>query len=203
MSDERTAAFLRVLDPEDNSTGGGTASAIAGAMAAALVAMVARLSMNQAGGEPDDFYAEIATDGGALAEELRAGGDEDARAFDAVLAAYRLSRGSDEERAARRGAIRTALAHATRVPLRNGELCAAAAELVAQLEGRANPRALSDLQSAAYLAEAGLRGCLANVDINLPALKDEPAAAAEIRARADSLRARPPSTPAPSTSAGS
>jgi methenyltetrahydrofolate cyclohydrolase len=202
MSDDRAAAFLRVLDWADNSTGGGTASTIAGAMAAALIAMVARLSTNGAGGEPDDFYAEIATESGALAEELRAGGDEDAQAFDAVLVAYRLPRGSDEERAARRGAIRTAVAHAARVPLHNGELCAATADLVARLEGRANPRALSDLQSAAYLAEAGLRGCLANVDINLPALKDE-AAAADIRARANVLRARLPFAPASSTSAGS
>jgi formiminotetrahydrofolate cyclodeaminase len=202
VSDERTAAFLQVLDPADNSTGGGTASAIAGAMAAALVAMVARLSSDRASGEPGEYYAEIASEGGALAVELRAGGDEDARAFGAVMAAYRLPKRSDEERAARSGAIRTAMAHATRVPLRNAELCAAVADLVARLEGRANPRALSDLQSAAYLAEAGLQGCLANVDINLPAMKDE-AAAADIRARVDVLRARLPFTPASSISAGS
>ena len=202
MSDERTAAFLRVLDPADNSTGGGTASAIAGEMAAALIAMVARLSSDRAGGEPGDYYAEIASEGCTLAEELRAGGDEDARAFGAVMAAYRLPKWPDEERAARSGAIRTAIVQATRVPLRNAELCATVADLVARLEGRANPRALSDLQSAAYLAEAGLRGCLANVDINLPALNDE-AAAADIRARADVLRARLPSTSASSISAGS
>jgi formiminotetrahydrofolate cyclodeaminase len=187
MTDELTTAFLRVLDPTDNSTGGGSASAIAGGMAAALAAMVARLSVNGAGGESDDYYAAIAEQGAALSHALMAGADEDAQSFDAVMAGYRLPKTTDAEKAARTAAIRAAMAHATRVPLRNAELCTEVLALVARLTGRSNPRALSDLQSAGYLARAGLLGCLANVDINLPGVKDE-AAAAEIRARAAALR---------------
>lgn len=187
MTDELTATFLRVIDPADNSTGGGSASAISGGMAAALAAMVARLSVNGAGSEPDDYYLPIAQAGAELAQALMAGASEDAHSFDAVMAAYRLSKATDAEKAARSAAIRAAMAHATRVPLRNAELCAEALALVGRLEGRSNPRALSDLQSAGYLARAGLLGCLANVDINLPGVKDE-AAMAEIRLRADALR---------------
>lgn len=187
MTDELTATFLRVIDPADNSTGGGSASAISGGMAAALAAMVARLSVNGAGSEPDDYYLPIAQAGAELAQALMAGASEDAHSFDAVMAAYRLSKATDAEKAARSTAIRAAMAHATRVPLRNAELCAEALALVGRLEGRSNPRALSDLQSAGYLARAGLLGCLANVDINLPGVKDE-AAMAEIRLRADALR---------------
>ena len=189
MTDGRTATFLRVLDPADNSTGGGSASAIAGSMAAALTAMVARLSMNGAGGEADDYYLPIVEAGTELMRTLMAGGTEDAQSFDAVMAAYRLPKTTDAEKTTRNEAIWAAMAHATRVPLRNAELCAEALALAAQLAGRSNPRALSDLQSAGYLARAGLLGCLANVDINLPGVKDE-TAAAEIRARAEALRLR-------------
>jgi formiminotetrahydrofolate cyclodeaminase len=188
MDDERTATFLRVLDPADNSTGGGSASAIAGSMAAALAAMVARLSLGGAGGEPDVYYQEIADRGAALTEALLAGSGEDARSFDAVMMAYRLPKAADADKDARRAAIRAAMIHATRVPLRNAELCAEVLALVARLEGCSNPRALSDLQSAGYLAHAGLQGCLANVAINLPGVKD-PRVAEEIRARVRDLSA--------------
>ena len=77
--------------------------------------------------------------------------------------------------------------HATRVPLRNAEACAEVLALVAKLEGRSNPRAASDLQCAGYLALAGLQGCLANVAINLPGIKDA-AAADEIRAQVGRLQ---------------
>jgi len=186
-TDRRSAAFLRVLDPADNSTGGGTAAAIAGGMAAALVALVGRLSRNGVGGESDDYYQPIIAEGEALAQALSAGGEEDARAFEAVMAAYRLPKGDDAEKASRTAAIRAAMAHATAVPLRNAELCAAVLALVARLEGRANPRTLSDLQCAGYLARAGLQGCLANVEINLQGVKDE-AAAAAMRSRVEGLR---------------
>ncbi len=186
MTNEPPATFLRVLDPADASTGGGSASAIAGGMAAALVAMVARLSVNGAGGEPDEYTASIAQAGAALSQALMAGGTEDAQSFDAVMAAYRLPKATDAEKTARSAAIRAAMTYATRVPLRNAELCAEVLALAARLAGRSNPRALSDLQSAVYLARAGLLGCLANVDINLPGVKDE-AAAEEIRQAARRL----------------
>jgi len=181
-----TAAFLRVLDPGDNSTGGGSASAIAGAMAASLAAMVARLSSPAAGGEPEATYAEIARAGADVSDALLAGADEDARAFDAVMAAYRLPKETSNDKEARRDAIQTAMIYATRVPLANAARCAAVQALVARLEGRSNPRAASDLQAAAFLARAGLLGCLANVEINLPGIKDA-AVAAEIRGQAAAL----------------
>ena len=186
MTFDRTSAFLRVLDPADNATGGGSASAISGAMAAALAAMVARLSSNRAGGEPDAVYREIATRGSELADALLAGADEDARSFDAVMAAYGLPKGSVEEKLWRSAAIQTAMSHATRAPLHNAELCAEVLGLVARLEGRSNPRTLSDLRSAGYLARAGLLGCLANVEINLPGIKDA-AVARDFWARAERL----------------
>lgn len=182
MSSDPATTFLRVLDPADNSTGGGSASAIAGGMAAALVAMVARLSVNGAGGDPDAYYAAIAEEGAALSQALLAGADADAGSFAAVMAAYRLPKATDDEKAARGAAIRAAMTYATRVPLHNAELCADALALAGRLEGRSNPRALSDLQAAGHLARAGLLGCLANVEINLPGVKD-PIAYEEIQIR--------------------
>jgi methenyltetrahydrofolate cyclohydrolase len=186
-TDDQIAAFLRVLDPADNSTGGGAASAIAGAMSAALAAMVARLSLGRTAAELDATFQEIAGAGSELAQALLAGSDEDARAFDAVMAAYRLPKGIESEAAARRTAIQAAIVNAARVPLQNAECCAGVLALVAQLERRSNPRAASDLRCADYLAQAGLQGCLANVEINLPDIKD-PALAEEIRGRAQELR---------------
>lgn len=188
ITEGQMAAFHRVLDPLDNSTGGGTASAVAGAMAAALVAMVARLSVGANAAEPEAFYQGVAQEAGELRKALLAGAEEDALSFDAVMAAFRLPKATDAEKEARRAAIHEATVYATRVPLHNAESCAAVLDLAAQLEGRSNPRALSDLQSAGYLARAGLLGCLANVDINLPGVKDE-AVAGEIRARAAALNA--------------
>jgi methenyltetrahydrofolate cyclohydrolase len=185
--DDQIAAFLRVLDPADTSTGGGTASAIAGALAAALVAMVSRLSAGPDAAEPVANYEDIAQAGNALAAALLEGADEDTQAFASVRAAYRLPKGSEVEVVARRAAIQSGLINAARVPLRNAQHCAQVSALVGWLEGRANPRVTSDLQCAAYLARAGLQGCLANVDINLPSIKDL-VAAEEIRTQARDLR---------------
>jgi formiminotetrahydrofolate cyclodeaminase len=77
--------------------------------------------------------------------------------------------------------------NAARVPLRNAQRCVQVSALASRLEGRTNPRVTSDLQCAAYLARAGLQGCLANVETNLPSIKD-PATAEEIRTQARDLR---------------
>jgi len=171
--DKDILAFLRVLDPMNNSTGGGTASAVAGAMAAALVAMVARLSIGKNGMEEDTYYDEIDREAKALSMELFTGGQRDSQAFEAVQASYRLPRQTDEQKRVCQEAIQRTIVHAARTPLANAEACKRVLDLCIQLSGRSNPNAASDLECARHLARAGLLGCLANVEINLPPIKDE------------------------------
>jgi formiminotetrahydrofolate cyclodeaminase len=180
-------ALRRVLDPADNATGGGAAAAIAGAMAAALAGMVARLSAGKGQVEPDAFYHALATAAEGLAPALLAGADEDAQAFGAVSAAYRLPRESEADRAARSRAIQNALVHASHVPLVNARHCKRVLELCHQLRGRTNPNVASDLECARLLARAALLGCLANVEANVRSIRDE-AQRADLTRQVDCLR---------------
>ena len=121
--DEALAAFLKVLDPADNSTGGGTASAVAGAMAAALVSMVARLSLGKPGMESESFYREIILQAEDLSRRLYQGGAADSQAFEAIRAAYKLPKETPAEKEKRLAAIQEAVLKATRTPLENAEAC--------------------------------------------------------------------------------
>lgn len=182
--------FLKVLDPEDASTGGGSASAIAGAMAGSLAAMVARLSLDLQADEQGRAVCErIYSQAGRLSLELNAGSQADAWAFQSVRSAYQLPRQTDDEKSARQKALQAAWLEAARVPLENAGRCLQICELSAELSPLANPRALSDLHCAQLLARAGLLGCLENVRINLPAIKD-PGLAAGLAEQADRLDQR-------------
>ena len=184
--DENLKAFLRVLDPEDNQTGGGTASAVAGAMAAALVGMVARVSIGKKGMEPEAFYRQIDRQARDLSTALFSGAHADSQAFDAVMDAYRAPKDTPEQKARRSQAVQDALVGATRVPLDNAERCARTLALCAGLEGRSNPNAASDLDCARYLARAALLGCLSNIRVNLASIKD-PETAAQLTTRYENL----------------
>jgi formiminotetrahydrofolate cyclodeaminase len=184
---ENIEAFLKVLDPADNTTGGGTASAVAGAMAAGLAAMVARLSIGKAGMEPEEFYLERNEALASLSEALFAGAQQDSEAFSAVSQAFKLPKATEEEKAARSQAIQAGWLHATEVPLVNAERCAQVLALAQELEGRSNENAASDLACAFYLARAGALGCLENVAINLPMIKDQ-AIATRLSEQADQVK---------------
>ena len=166
-------AFLKVLDPTDNSAGGGTASAVAGAMAASLAAMVARLSLGKKEMEPDAFYLQRGATLESLSKELFAGGRQDSEAFASVRSAFRLPKTTKEEKTVRRQAIQAAWVQAAEVPLANAERCVQVQTLVRELEGRSNENAASDLACAYHLTRAGALGCLENVAINLPMIKDQ------------------------------
>ena len=181
-------AFLKVIDPEDDQTGGGTASAVAGAMAAGLAGMVARLSIGREGMEPEEHYREIDAEAQVLTASLMRGGHEDADAFGAVMRAFKLPKGTDEEKAARSSAIQDGMIGAAKVPLANAERCARVLELVARLEGRSNRNAASDLAVGGALAGTALEGCLANVEINVASIKD-PETSEALLARVGELRA--------------
>ena len=171
--DQNINAFLRVLDATDNSTGGGTASSVAGAMAGGLAAMVARLSMGKKGLASPAHYQTIAAEAEKLSQELFDGGREDAAAFDRVSTAYKMPRDTTDAKELRKRAIQSAMVQAAKVPLSNAERCRQVLELCRNLGNSFNTHAASDLECATYLASAGLKGCAANVKINLPYIKDK------------------------------
>ena len=159
----------RILDSADVTTGGGSAAALAGAMAAGLMGMVARLSAGKdLGFSPDDYLA-MADELDRLGRGLLLGAQADSEAYALIKAAYRLPR---EDKPARDAAIQAAGMQAADVPLANGMACRAVLELGLRLDGRSNPNAGSDLQVGLALARTGIAGCAANVRVNLGLIKD-------------------------------
>jgi formiminotetrahydrofolate cyclodeaminase len=122
----------------------------------------------------------------AAGQRLQALVDEDTAAFDAVMAAFRLPKGTEEEKAARKQAIASANARATEVPLETAAACLKVLEAAEAAAACGNPNAGSDARTAAAAALAGLLGALENVRINVRA--DDPAAG-PLLARADALLA--------------
>ena len=152
------------------SPGGGTGSAIAGGVAAALAAMVGRLTVGR------KKYAEVDAEFRDLierAEELRLTltrlGEEDAAAYGAVSAAYGIPKAEEARRTA---AIQAALLHATVVPLETLRAAREVAALAARAALVGNRNAVSDAGVAALLADAAARGAAYNVRINVAGLPD-------------------------------
>ncbi len=189
LSFSQSSSFHKVLDSSDATTGGGTASAIAGAMAGALVSMVAKLSIGKKTAESEAFYTKIATEADQLSKALLKGAQEDSEAYGMVRNAFRLPKKSSEEIGERKKRIAEAMLHCTLVPLENAEKCRKVNSLAVELKERCNVNALSDVECGEFLAIAGLSGCLANVAINLPGLKDHPEVD-RIKTRADELNAQ-------------
>lgn len=188
MKDFSLTQFLERLASSDPTPGGGTASAISGAMAGGLLAMVCRLSTGKGG--DDAAFAKTLAD---VEEQRRALLDlavRDAEAFDGVMRARRLAKETPDEKARRAAAIQEALMHAADVPLDVASRAVGLLELATSLAGTGNPNAVSDVGVAALLAHASVHGALLNVRINLQAIKDSTARAPRAeRARAMGLRA--------------
>ena len=167
---------------KDPTPGGGSAAALAGALGAALVGMVCAMDKTRTGDPAErtrlDGAGSAVRDAGA---RLRALVDEDTGAYDAVVAAYRLPKSSDDEKVRRKQAIADAMAHATDVPRRTARTCLDVLRAAVDAAAHGNPNALSDAKTAGALAWAGLLGAIENVRINLGANAD-PAALAEVDA---------------------
>lgn len=165
--------FVGLLSSDAPAPGGGAASAVVGALGAALVSMVAELSVGYAathGIEP--LRADGVSSARALAARFLDLADADAAAFAAFGVAMRLPKWTEAEQAERGAAIRGAARAAAKAPLACMDACLELARLAERLAGRSNPNLASDLVVASVLAEGAARGAGANVAVNLPLVKD-------------------------------
>lgn len=171
-------ALLDRFASPDPTPGGGSAAALAGALGAALVSMVCAMEKTRSGAPSDrDRLDEAAPRLRQAGEGLRRLVDADAAAYDAVVSAYRLPRGTDEEKTARQAQVARTMAHATDVPRQTARACLAVMSAAVEAAAHGNPSALSDARTGGALAWAGLLGAVENVRINLGGQPDAAAAA--------------------------
>jgi glutamate formiminotransferase / formiminotetrahydrofolate cyclodeaminase len=171
--------FIEQLAAPTATPGGGSAAAAAAAMAAALGSMVAGLSRGKkAYLQHEQPLSQAVARLAQLREELKAGIDADAESYNRVMAAYKQAKVSSDGDAL----IDSALKGATTVPFETALKAREVAEIVSSLGPITNPNMASDLTVAAELAQAAVKGALANVEINLGSLKDM-GFAADIRSK--------------------
>ena len=174
FTDMTLGGFTAALASGQPTPGGGSAVAIAGALAASLTAMVVRLSLDRPRYEQ---HAELHAEALAASEAARARflelADEDTSAYAAYRDARRLPHATESEEQARSAATRQAARLAATVPLAVVQACHHHVDLVERLAGRTNVAAASDLDVAVLLLDAAARGAAANVLVNLAAIEDE------------------------------
>jgi glutamate formiminotransferase len=182
--------FLDAVAAPSATPGGGSVSAFAGALAASLGQMVAGLSRKK------KSQAKFVDQLSAALDELRRAADElteaidrDAASYDAVMAAFKLPQGDTQETRQREEAIQAATKGAAEVPLQVAQRTVALFERLGQLEAIAAASIRSDLQVARLIAGAGVRGALANVEINLSGITDA-AYAASMRRKMEAVLER-------------
>ena len=178
-SGQLVGAWLDELGSAAPTPGGGAVAALSTATAAALVEMVGNLTIGRAAyAEHEPQVTAVRDEARSLRRRALEQADEDAAAFGALMAAYRLPRGTDDQNNTRRAAVQQATEKAAAVPLDVAATAAAVINLASQLPGRSNPNVLSDVGVAAVTAAAAIEAAAVNVDVNLATLTDPAARAA-------------------------
>ena len=173
--------FAEETASESPAPGGGSISAYMGALAAALGTMVANLSSHKAGwDERWETFSDYAEQGQGMLKELLALVDEDTAAFNRIMDAFKLPKGTPEEKAARTAAIQAGTLYATQVPLRTMKAAHATFPLLRAMAVDGNPNSVSDAAVGALAARSAVLGAWLNVKINAAGLKDRAVAEALI-----------------------
>jgi glutamate formiminotransferase/formiminotetrahydrofolate cyclodeaminase len=167
------AGFIGETASESVAPGGGSVAAAVGALGAALGTMVANLSAHKRGwDERWEEFSKWAERGQALKDELLRLVDADTQAFNQVMAALALPRGSEAEQAARGTALDRANRGAIETPLQVMRTAAAAFDLLEAMASSGNPASASDAGVGALCARAAVRGAWLNVRTNLAGVSD-------------------------------
>jgi formiminotetrahydrofolate cyclodeaminase len=177
LADMQVTQFCDVLASDAPAPGGGSTAALEGALGAALTAMVCGLTTVGKSKEKYAEYQEFVLASQKKALDLKARFvdvmDRDTEAFNVVSAAFGMPKAMDEEKAARSAAIQKGLEGCTRTPFEMMELAAETLELTAELLGKTNDSAASDLGVSALSMRAAIQGAWLNVLINIGSLKNK------------------------------
>ena len=183
------ADYLSALASSSPAPGGGSSAALSGAMAASLVSMVANLTAGRAKyADSQELVNETLAATAKLIPELTECIHKDMTAFDGVMAALRMPKDSDAQKAERSQALQDAYKIATSAPVETADKCLAVMKLAEGLLHRSNVTAACDLTAAAIEARAGILIALENVYVNLSAIHDSGYVAA-MRERAANIDA--------------
>jgi formiminotetrahydrofolate cyclodeaminase len=174
IKDKAVQTFLDELASKASTPGGGSAAAIMGAMAAALVSMVANLTVGKKNYEAVDAeMQELLQTSEKLRQQLTDMIKADVDVFDQVMAAYGMAKETEEDKATRSQTIQSALKDATDVPLACARLCAEVITICKPMAEKGNTNVISDAGVAVLAANAALRSAALNVYINIGGIKDE------------------------------
>lgn len=179
--------FLDKVSGSDPVPGGGSVSALCGALAAALGTMVTRLTIGKKGYEENNETLQQAQDITIRSmQELIELIDKDAEAYRQVFACFQLPKATDEEKATRSAAIQQATKHATLIPFEVAKKALIVMSFIVNIAKEGNRNAITDACVAMMTARTAILGALLNVRINLSSLKDK-AFVDEMQRSADSL----------------
>jgi formiminotetrahydrofolate cyclodeaminase len=174
IAEQRVAAFLEALGSDAPTPGGGAVGGVAAATGAALVGMVARLTVGKDGYESvHDRMRVLAEEADVARDGFLELADRDAHAFDGVMAAFKMPKDTDEQKAARSAAIQRGYEQAASVPLECLRKAVEAMPMTIEVTANGNVQAASDGLSAAASMFCGVLCAAANEHINAAALKDE------------------------------
>lgn len=174
LTDMNIREYLQILDSKEPAPGGGAVCGLTAAQGAALIGMVADLTIGKKKyAEHENLCIEAKAEADALMEKFLKAADDDAKAYMKVSKAYAMPKESDEEKAVRAAAIEESSVGAAQVPFETLKLCVEGLELTEMLIGKSNQNAVSDLGVAALNFEAAAKSAWLNVKINLGSIKDE------------------------------
>ena len=190
--DRPLAELLGTFSDPTPTPGGGSASALAAALGLSLVAMVAQMGRTRTGSDQDRLVLDQAKAALLpLRDHVSTLVEDDSKAYDGVVAAYRLPKATDEEKAVRKAAVQSALRGAAEVPLDVMRACQAGLTAAIDVARHGNPSASSDVGVALELLTAGLRGAALNVHANLGSI-DERGWVDGVRSEVEKLEAAAP-----------
>lgn len=173
FADLSIKGFLNNVASDEPTPGGGSVSALCGALSVALAEMVARITAGKTNDKTvEKKMSEIMETAEKLEKVFVEDIDRDSAAYAAVMKAYRMPKETDREKKERQNAIQDALKDAARVPLEVAEMGMRALNLAEILVKEGNQNAITDAAVGALMARSAIVGALYNVKINLLSIKD-------------------------------